>query len=288
MRGETAWVLGGDLRQSWLARLLAREGVEVHTYGVETPAETEVTEETGLTGIGEADCVILPLPVSGEAGRLNAPAAGGPVALEGVFARLPPGQVIFGGRVDPDAAALAARYGLTIRDYWEREELAAANAVPTAEGAVQLAMENLPITVHRARVLILGFGRVGRVTAQRFSALGAEVTVAARRCEARTWAQVMGCRGVGLEDLKERLGPFDLVVNTIPAQVLGEEELAGMRPDCLVLDLASRPGGVDRAAAERLGRRVIWALSLPGKAAPATAGAAIQNTIVNMLHELGA
>ena len=116
----------------------------------------------------------------------------------------------------------------------------------------------------------------------------AAVTVAARRCEARTWAQVMGCRGVGLEDLKERLGPFDLVVNTIPAQVLGEEELAGMRPDCLVLDLASRPGGVDRAAAERLGRRVIWALSLPGKAAPATAGAAIQNTIVNMLHELGA
>lgn len=40
-----------------------------------------------------------------------------------------------------------------------------ANAVPTAEGAVQVAMEELPFTLHSARVLILGFGRVGKLTA---------------------------------------------------------------------------------------------------------------------------
>ena len=62
--------------------------------------------------------------------------------------------------------------GLTIQDYFAREELAVANAVPTAEGAVQLAMEHLPITIHGARVLVVGFGRVGRTTAQRFQALG--------------------------------------------------------------------------------------------------------------------
>lgn len=81
---------------------------------------------------------------------------------------------------------------------------------------------------------------------------------------------------------------YDLVVNTVPALVLGEAELADLKPDCLVLDLASKPGGVDLEAAGRLGRTVIWALSLPGKVAPVTAGAAIKNTIYHMLHELGA
>ena len=81
---------------------------------------------------------------------------------------------------------------------------------------------------------------------------------------------------------------YDLVVNTVPTLVLGEAELADLKPDCLVLDLASKPGGVDLEAAGRLGRTVIWALSLPGKVAPVTAGSAIKNTIYHMLHELGA
>ena len=109
-----------------------------------------------------------------------------------VLAPLSPGQMLCGGRVDPVTAALAAERGLTIRDYFAREELAVANAVPTAEGAVQIAMEQLPITIHGARVLVVGFGRVGRALAQRLAALGAKVTVAARRYESLAWAQASG------------------------------------------------------------------------------------------------
>ena len=161
-------------------------------------------------------------------------------------------------------------------------------ALPTAEGAIQIAMEQLPITIHGARVLVVGFGRVGRVVAQRMAALGARVSVAARRYESLAWARAMGYGAEKTGQLAGWLCSYDLVVNTVPALVLGEAELADLRPDCLVLDLASRPGGVDPQAAERLGRKVIHALSLPGKVAPVTAGAAIQSTIYNMLHELGA
>ena len=73
----------------------------------------------------------------------------------------------------------------------------------------------------------------------------------------------------------------------MPARVLGEAELAELRPDCLVIDLASKPGGVDLDAAARLGKRVVWALSLPGKVAPVSAGRAIQQAIYHLLHELG-
>ena len=145
----------------------------------------------------------------------------------------------------------------------------------------------MPITIHGARVLILGFGRVGRALAPRLQALGARVTVAARRYEAMAWAESMGLGAERLDDLGAWLWGCDLVVNTIPALVLGERELTLIRQDCLILDLASKPGGVDYPAAERLGRRVVWALSLPGKTAPASAGAAIRDTVYHMLEERG-
>jgi dipicolinate synthase subunit A len=189
--------------------------------------------------------------------------------------------------VDSDTQALAKTRGLTICDYFAREELAIANAVPTAEGAIQLAMEHLPITIHGARVLVVGFGRVGRTTAQRFAALGAKVSVAARKYEQLAWAKAMGCGTEHLPHLSGWLCGYDLVVNTVPAQVLGRKELEDLKPDCLIIDLASKPGGVDLTAAGELGLTVIWALSLPGKVAPTTAGAAIKSTIYNMLRELG-
>ena len=162
-----------------------------------------------------------------------------------------------------------------------------ANAVPTAEGAVQLAMEHLPITIHGSRVLVLGFGRVGRITAQRFGALGARVSVAARKFDQLAWAQAMGFDPQPLNHLAGWLCGYDLVVNTIPAPVLTRRELEDLKPGCLILDLASKPGGVDQRAAGELGLTVIWALALPGKVAPITAGAAIQTAIYNMLQELG-
>jgi dipicolinate synthase subunit A len=77
------------------------------------------------------------------------------------------------------------------------------------------------------------------------------------------------------------------VVNTVPARVLDETHLAELAPGALVIDLASRPGGVDFEAAAALGVKVIWALSLPGKVAPVTSGKNIRDTIYNILQELG-
>ena len=282
------WVLGGDMRQGKLPQLLAEDGHRVHTYALEDGAVPApgLTAEPGLSGVEQADCVVLPLPVSSGGGLLNAPLSRLSPPITEVLAPLSPGQMLCGGRVDPVTAALAAERGLTIRDYFAREELAVANAVPTAEGAVQLAMEQMPVTIHGARVLITGFGRVGQAAARRFAALGARVSVAARRYEQLALAESEGYGAEQIGGLDGWLCGYDLVVNTVPAPVLGETELKDLRPDCLIIDLASKPGGVDRKAADRLGRQVIWALSLPGKVAPVTAGGAIRSTIYNMLHEL--
>ena len=253
------WVVGGDMRQAKLAQLLALDGHTVHTYALEQDRSTGPLPEENLSQAEKADCVVLPLLVSTEGGLLNAPLSQTNHPLSDVLDALRPSQFICGGRLDSEILALAAHRGLTIRDYFAREELAVANAVPTAEGAIQLAMEHLPITIHGARVLVVGFGRVGRLTAQRFQALGAKVSVAARRYEQLAWAQAMGLGTEHLAHLAGWLCGYDLIVNTVPAQVLGRLELEDVKEDCLILDLASKPGGVDLRAAGELGLTVIWA-----------------------------
>ena len=289
MRNElNFWVVGGDMRQAKLAELLSADGHTVHTYALEELgplAGVHAAEDLGEAEL--ADCVVLPLPAAGEGGRLNAPLSGVAHPMEEVLAALRPGQVVCAGRVDPATAALAEGRGLTLHDYFTREELAVANAVPTAEGAIQIAMEELPITLHGARVLGIGYGRLGRALAPRLSALGARVSVAARKYAALAWAESFNWGTERIGQLAGWLCGYDLVVNTVPAPVLGEAELEELKPDCLVIDLASKPGGVDFAAAARLGRKVVWALSLPGKTAPVTAGRAIQTAIYNILSELG-
>ncbi len=160
-----------------------------------------------------------------------------------------------------------------------------AAALPTAEGAVQLALEELPTTLQGARVLILGFGRVGRLTAHRMAALGARVTVAAREYGELAWAAAYGYEGVALADLNWELGAFALVVNTIPARVLERKHLARVSPGAFLLDLASAPGGFDREAAKALGLRVTQAPGLPGRTAPVTAAAAIRDSVYHILRE---
>lgn len=162
-----------------------------------------------------------------------------------------------------------------------------ANVPPTAEGAVQIAMEELPITLHGARVLVLGFGRLGKLTAHRFAALGARVSIAARKWADLAWGEAYGYAAEHIERLDGFLCGYDLVVNTVPRKVLTAHRLADLRPGCLVIDLASKPGGVDLDAASHLGVRVIWALSLPGKVAPVTSGKIIRDTIYHILNELG-
>ena len=283
------WVIGGDLRQVRLSELLAGDGHRVHTFALDRPAAQSLpglTAEGTLDGVEQADCVILPLPVLGQDGRLSTPLSLRPLALDAVLDRLSPRQVICAGMAGDQALRVAQARGLTLHDYFAREELAVANAVPTAEGALQIAMEELPVTLHGTRALVVGYGRIGRLLAQRLAGLGARVSVASRRFDHLAWAQAFGYGAEHTGQLAGWLCGYDLVINTAPARVLGRSELADLKEGALVIDLASKPGGVDMEAAAELGVKVVWALSLPGKVAPVTAGRCIRDTIYNILQEL--
>lgn len=282
MEAKNFWVIGGDPRQRALAALLAEEGHAVHAYALERGG---IPCQPDLRQLCRADCVILPLPAVGEAGMVNTPLSGRSLPVKGVLDAMGRGQLLCAGMASDELKEQAEERGILLRDYFAREELAILNAIPTAEGAIQIAMEEMDITLHDSRVLIIGFGRIGRVLAGQLRALGAGVTVAARRAEQRALARTMGVCSERLDRLERWLCGYDLVINTVPAAVLGDRELSALKAGALVIDLASRPGGVDQGAAASLGVRSVWALSLPGRVAPVTAGRYIMDTVYHIMEE---
>ena len=159
-------------------------------------------------------------------------------------------------------------------------------AVPTAEGALQVAMERLPVTLRGAECLVLGYGRIGKLLAHRLQGLGARVTVAARKYGDLAWAEAFGWRALPISGLSGALGEMQVIFNTVPSLILDRDLLAELTPGCLCVELASRPG-IDLAAAEELGLTAVWARGLPGKTAPVTAAAAIRDTLYHILEERG-
>ncbi|MDD3692816.1 MAG: dipicolinate synthase subunit DpsA [Oscillospiraceae bacterium] len=286
MNIDTFAVIGGDLRCAYLAGLLASDGFKVITSGFDStdlpPCVTGCTNPA--QAISLADFIILPMPVSTDGTTLNAPFSRTRISLDQVLNAVRPSQHLVGGAITQEVRTEIESRGLKISDYLHREELAIHNAVPTAEGAIQLAMEELPITINGSCCLITGYGRVGRALSRLLNALGANVTVAARRFSDLAWADTQGCTPVELAHFKDA-GCFDVIFNTIPALIFNRDVLSSLDKNTLLIDLASRPGGVDFNAAAELQIKTIWALSLPGRVAPKTAGQIIKNTILNMIKE---
>ncbi len=276
---KTFGVIGGDRRQAELARLIARDGTPVLTYGLECWKPVgAATLEQAVT----ADVVILPLPLCKGEGVLNCEED--PVPTLELFRRLRPGQRILAGKVKPQQHQEASACGLTLEDYFLREELTVANAAATAEAVIQVAMETLDRTLLGMNCLVLGFGRIGRLLSYRLHGLGARVTASARKPKDLAWIRAYGWSAVETGTLDGELGTFDLVFNTIPSRVLDEGLLAQLPKDCICIDLASQQG-IDAAAAEQLGLRHIWARSLPGRLVPCTAAAVIWDAINYILLE---
>lgn len=280
---RSAAVLGGDMRQVRLAELLLDDGFQVTTWGLE---RGDAPNAVPLHHALEAELLILPLPVC-RSGGLNLPLTDMTLGAEQLWPRLRYDQLLMGGMTKELSERLMVDFGLTLLDYYDREETQVANAVPTAEGAIERAMEATERTLHGCRCLVIGYGRIGKLLSHKLRGLGAAVAVSARRYSDLAWIDAYGYQGLRTSQLTGKLGGFDVIFNTVPALILDADRLRELRKGCVVIDLASLPGGVDLDAAQGLDCRVIRAASLPGLVAPYSAAAAIRDSIYHILEERG-
>jgi dipicolinate synthase subunit A len=284
-------IIGGDLRQCHLANLTSkRNRVYVLGFGDVCLEEhhKNIIPINKVSQINEAiDFVIFPLPTLIDDKKVFAPLYNGDLLIDDILENVVVKNGIFGGKLEKSFYQKFYHLNIPIIDYLQREELAILNAVPTAEGAISIMMNELATTVFGTNCLITGFGRISKVLVKSLVGLGVDVTVCARKYSDLAWAKVYGCNAIHISSIANNIEDYDVVINTVPAMILDNSILCKLSEDCLVIDLASKPGGVDFETAKQLGIKTIWALSLPGKVAPITSGEIISDTIQNIISEMG-
>lgn len=132
-QSTTLAVVGGDVRQAYLAELLHEAGHTVRTFALERRPAADCTAVSDLQAcLDDARAVILPMPVQTGDGSLNAPLANAQHTIGDVLDAIPAGTLTLAGAVPFSVHARAVQNGLTLIDYLSREELAIRNAVPAA------------------------------------------------------------------------------------------------------------------------------------------------------------
>lgn len=264
-------VAGGDQREVELYRIWRQEGLAVKLAGFENCPRVARADRARAAEMREAAVLIAPLTGIKSDATVYAAFAEEPLSLLQITGPGSPGLLLLAGSVAENLQPQISRQAKLVLTAGD-PELALLNAVPTAEGAVQKAMELSPVTLHGSRALVVGLGRCGGVLARTLQGLGARVTVAVRRRESAAQASTMGWEAVFEESLPEAAGEADFIFNTAPAPVLGAGVLIRVKPETVILDLAAAPGGTDFMAAKDLGLNALLLPGLPGKAAPRTAG----------------
>jgi len=260
-----------------MAEEMKRRGEQVLILG-------DVSLEEGLSS---ADIVVLGLPMSQDGETVATDIPGQKIYVEALASKMCVRHTLMAGKISGEHRLAFERRGISCIDYLRREELAVSNAIPTAEGAVQIIMQELPVTVFSSNILIAGYGRIGKYLAKILQGLGARVTVSARRAEHFAWIQANGFTPVHTSSIPDTAGMYDVIINTIPHPVIDSAVLSKVKPDVFVLDLASAPGGVDFEYAHNHSVKVVSALSLPGKVAPVSAGKIVCDSVLYAADELG-
>ena len=283
-------IIGGDLRIIKLAVMLAKEQNEIFAYGLEKAEELKNNLkikhcESIKKAIQEVEIVIGPIPFSSNGKTINMPFSDKEVTIREMM-HVINAKVLIAGVITPEVYEMANDEYIEIIDIMKREELAVLNTIATAEGTIQIAIENTNKIIHGSEVLILGFGRIGKVLARKLAGLSAKVTCAARKDEDLAWIQAYGHKATNINTIGENLRQYDIIINTVPHIILNEERLQYVKNECLLIDLASNPGGIDKKAVKDNQLKFVWALSLPGKVAPTTSAEFIKDTIYNIIKEI--
>lgn len=287
---KTISIIGGDYRIIKLAEFLRKDGFKIKSFGLENSDEIQKEEKCEKIEecIKNSETIISSMPFSKDGKNVYMPFSDKTLNIVELFEKIQ-GKKLIAGNI-PDYILKQDENKIQIYDLMKNEPLTIANAISTAEGAIQISMEETDITIHNSKILILGFGRIGKILAKDLHALGAKVTCEARKDSDISWIKAYGYKALYLNELGKveeecsKIGKYDIIFNTIPHLILDKEKLEKVNKNCLIIDLASKPGGIDFEECDKLGIKNKWALALPGKVAPVTSAKYIKEEIYKIIN----
>ena len=281
-------VIGGDLRLCSLAQMLAKDKNNVSVFAMENSKEIMENKtikkcESIEEAIEESKIIIGSIPFLKSNGEMYTSFSAKIIRVEDFTKKKYKDKLFIAGNISNSAKEkLEGSYEKVI-DLMKQEELVILNTIATAEGAIDVAIQNTNTIIHGSNVLILGFGRVAKEVATKFHGLSAKVTCAARKTTDLAWIKTLGYDAVNINELGEDLKKYDIIINTVPQMIIEKENMQFMKQEVLLIDLASSPGGINIEDAKQMNLKFVWALALPGKIAPVTSAEFIKDTIYNLI-----
>ncbi len=268
-------LIGGDRRNIYLHDILRRkDNIDLHAFGL---AVADRTLADIVKAVSEADVIILPMP-STKNGMVPLLSTDTAYPMDNILQNMRDGAVLVGGFLE----GAPHRQGIDVINLLSSERFQQANAWPTAEGAIRIALERTERTLKGSRCVVLGYGRIGKDLVKLLCSFGAEVVATARRKEQLEDIAALGVLAVHTNEIVEACLDCNFIFNTIPFVLLDEEKLRRLRRDVVIIDLASSPFGVDFNAATRLKLDAQTYQSLPGRMFPRTAADIIYSCIKDL------
>ncbi|GGF79953.1 dipicolinate synthase subunit A [Paenibacillus albidus] len=281
--------LGGDARQLEVIRKCVEMDATVSAAGFdkwESPCPGVSLEQMSVELLNDADVLVLPTVGCDDVGKISAVfSSQGLQLLEEHLAALPSHCSVYTGMAKSYLRSLCAKHSLKLTELLSRDDVAIYNSIPTAEGALVMAIQQTDFTIHGSTAMVLGMGRTGFTMARSLQGLGAKVKVGVRKQEHFARAEEMGWKPFMTGELVQHAPDVDLIFNTIPSMIITAQVLSRIPKHCVVIDLASAPGGCDFRYAEKRGIKAMLAPGLPGMVAPKTAGIIMANALIQSLSE---
>ena len=268
----TIAVIGGDEREQEICRCAAESGATVRAFGFPWPSggiSGVVLAPDAALALTGAQIALMPIPGIASDGSLFATAR--IVPGETLLRQMAGGAHIILGRADEGLRKAAAAVGVGIHEYEGDQELMLLRAPAIVEGLIKILIESTAITIHGARIGVVGQGNIGGLLTRTLIALGARVTVAARSPAQRAAAYTLGAAALTLEELPEACRSLDVLVSTAPAPIVTSTLIDLLPADAVIIDMTAPPGSCDLQHATASGRKAIWARAL-GRRAPITVG----------------
>lgn len=289
LTGLTIVFLGGDARQIEVINKCIELDASVRLVGfdkLENPPSGVRHEALSSVLLQEADIIVMPVIGCDDNGIIAAPFGSGDLVMkQELFMAIREGALVYTGMAKSLLRRMSREYGFRLIELLDRDDVAIYNSIPTAEGALMMAIQNTDITIHGSTCVVLGIGRTGFTLAKTLQGLGAKIRVGVRREADAARAAVMGWEPFMTRDLTACTSDIDLIFNTIPTMIITAQIISKLPRRTVIIDLASAPGGTDFRFAEKRGIKALLAPGLPGIVAPKTAGIIIANTLCQSITE---
>ncbi len=260
-------ILSGSVRHTVLTEELLKDGHSVNQY--------KSFGELPETICG--DITVLPIPTFNANGKFNLNGSPDYMVREKVYELIDKSCLL----ITCNAESQTHRC-IDINQY---EPFVSLNAIPSAEGAISIAMQNCDKTLFNSKTVVIGFGRIGKILASRLSAFGSRVTVIARNSKDRFLAEALGIKAVDFNRLQNEVEAADIIFQTVPHLVLRREILSCIN-NGLIIELSSGCAGTDIEAVNRIGNKMLYAPAIPEKYSPHSAGLILYDSVNSIINKI--